>query len=176
MDMRMPVMDGYEATRAIKAREQERWRDEESKVQSHPSPITDSQFPIPKTAIIALTASAFQDERQTILSAGCDDFVAKPFREEVLLEKVSKHLGVAYVYEEPASETEGQTQHAQDILTSPDLKHYFSQMPTQWVEQLYNAAATCSDELVLELIAQIPQENALLIQVLTNLVKNFQFQ
>ena len=61
MDMRMPVMNGYEATERIK-----------------------SHFKGQATYIIALTASTFEEERAIVLSAGCDDFVRKPFREEVL--------------------------------------------------------------------------------------------
>jgi CheY-like chemotaxis protein len=82
MDMRMPVMDGYEATKRIKFH---------LKGQA--------------TVIIALTASAFEEDRTMILSAGCDDFVRKPFQEEVLLEKIATHLGVRYVYEESSQPT-----------------------------------------------------------------------
>jgi CheY-like chemotaxis protein len=57
MDLRMPVMDGYEATRRIKA-------DPEGR----------------KTVVVALTASAFAEDRQRVQAAGCDDFVSKPFR------------------------------------------------------------------------------------------------
>jgi len=73
MDMRMPVMDGYEATRQIKAH---------LKGQA--------------TVIIALTASALEEEKAIILSAGCDDFVRKPFREDVILDKLTEYLGVSY--------------------------------------------------------------------------------
>jgi two-component system sensor histidine kinase/response regulator len=155
MDMRMPVMDGYEATRLIKAR---------------------NQSLITKTIIIALTASTFEDERQMILSAGCDDFVGKPFREEVLLEKVSQHLGAVYICEEKAQNKEDTTQKTQAILTPTDIKHYLSQMPAEWVVKLHNAGALGSDNLVLELITQIPQENALLIATLSDLVNEFQFE
>jgi PAS domain S-box-containing protein len=82
MDMRMPVMDGYEATKQIK-----------------------SHLKGQATVIIALTASAFEEDRTMILSAGCDDFVRKPFQEEVLLEKIATHLGVRYVYEESSRST-----------------------------------------------------------------------
>jgi two-component system sensor histidine kinase/response regulator len=77
MDMRMPVMDGYEATKRIK-----------STLQGQ------------ATVIIALTASAFEEDRHLVLSAGCNDFLRKPFREEVLWEKMAHHLGVRYLYGE----------------------------------------------------------------------------
>jgi signal transduction histidine kinase/ActR/RegA family two-component response regulator len=77
MDMRMPVMDGYEATRRIKS-------------------TTRGQ----STVIIALTASAFEHERSMVLSEGCDDFVRKPARESVIFQKLVEHLGVRFVYED----------------------------------------------------------------------------
>jgi signal transduction histidine kinase/CheY-like chemotaxis protein len=75
MDMRMPVMDGREATRRIKAEAQE--------------PVV----------IVALTASSFESERRDILAAGCDDFLRKPFREPELFAVLEHRLGVRFVYE-----------------------------------------------------------------------------
>ena len=75
MDMRMPVMDGYEATKRIKA-------------------TTKGQA----TAVIALTASTLEEERAIVLSTGCDDFVRKPFRESEIFETMRKHIGVRYIY------------------------------------------------------------------------------
>ncbi len=77
MDMRMPVMDGYQATREIKA-------------------TTKGQA----TVIIALTASALEEDRQIILSEGCDDYLRKPFRENVLFDALTRHLGVRFVTQE----------------------------------------------------------------------------
>jgi two-component system sensor histidine kinase/response regulator len=77
MDIRMPVIDGYGATRAIREAEGEARR----------------------TKIIALTASVFDHDRETIIAAGCDDFVAKPFLEETLFSKLAQHLGVRWDYE-----------------------------------------------------------------------------
>lgn len=82
MDMRMPVMDGYEATTRIKA-------------------TTQGQA----TVIVALTASAFEEERAIVLSAGCDDFMRKPFREADIFAMMAQYLGVRYRYTTDAPET-----------------------------------------------------------------------
>jgi two-component system sensor histidine kinase/response regulator len=77
MDIRMPEMNGYEATRHIK-----------NSQNGH------------ETVIIALTASAFAEDRSEILAAGCDDFVSKPFRDSDIFEQMARHLGVTYTYDE----------------------------------------------------------------------------
>ncbi|MGK7877190.1 MAG: PAS domain S-box protein [Xenococcaceae cyanobacterium] len=153
MDMRMPVIDGYEATKYIKA-------------------TTKGQA----TVIIALTASAFEEDRAVVLSAGCNDFMRKPFREEVLWEKMAQHLGVRYIYEEP--ESNAQSHRARERAKSPldqPLDFHLSQMPSEWIQQLQQAAAECSDDLILELIEQIPEENAPLAIALKDLAENFLF-
>jgi CheY-like chemotaxis protein/nitrogen-specific signal transduction histidine kinase len=81
MDFRMPVMDGREAIRRIRAAD---------------------GGPEPK--IIAVTASAMDENRLDLMAIGADDFISKPFREIELFEKIQTHLGVEYVYaEEPAA-------------------------------------------------------------------------
>jgi CheY-like chemotaxis protein len=152
MDMLMPVMDGYQATKHIKA-----------------SPKGQ------ETVIIALTAHAFQEEQTAILEAGCDDFLYKPFNEKVLLEKMAHHLGVRYIYEEEKSTVQQLRQKKQDISTEADLKYYIAQMPAEWVEKIYHAACMGSDENLLELIEQIPQEYFPLVNALSELVYNFGF-
>ena len=73
MDLRMPVMDGIEATRRI--RELEGGRD---------------------VKIAAVTASGFVGQRSEVLAAGLDDYVAKPYRPDEIFECMERHLGVRY--------------------------------------------------------------------------------
>ena len=80
MDLRMPVMDGYEATRRIR--------------EAHGTGVK----------IVALSASVFVDNRTQALVDGADAFIAKPFREEDLLEQIRQLTGVEYECR-PASDT-----------------------------------------------------------------------
>jgi len=77
MDLVMPKMDGYEATRQIR------------------------QIPeLRNTVVIAISASASDQIRQESLAAGCNDYIAKPFDAEVLLEKLHLYLFLEWIYEE----------------------------------------------------------------------------
>jgi CheY-like chemotaxis protein len=150
MDMQMPVMDGYEATQQIK-----------SHVQGQ------------ATVIIALTASAFEENRSHILSIGCDDFIRKPFREEVLFSKIADHLGVCYVYEQSAQPSATFTPQPQATERHELSAASLSVMPSQWISQLHRAAEGCQDEEILALIEQIPEPYSALKLALADLVDNF---
>ena len=150
MDMQMPVMDGYEATQQIK-----------SHVQGQ------------ATVIIALTASAFEENRSHILSIGCDDFIRKPFREEVLFSKIADHLGVCYVYEQSAQSVAAFTPQPQATERYELSAASLSVMPSQWISQLHRAAEGCQDEEILALIEQIPEPYSALKLALADLVDNF---
>ncbi|NET36110.1 MAG: response regulator, partial [Cyanothece sp. SIO1E1] len=165
MDMRMPIMDGYEATRQIRA------------IETSPamslSPAISALHA--RTIIIALTASAFEEERAIVLSAGCDDFVRKPFREEVIFEKIAEHLGVQYVYQEQTEdkgpEEEILSAASSGLFNSSTLKI----MPAEWINQLHQAASKGSDQEILRLVERIPASCVSLATVLTGLANNFQF-
>ena len=83
MDRRMPVMDGEEATRRIRA-----------------LPGGD------KVKIVAVTASAFKEQQQEMLGAGMDEFVRKPYRAAEIYDCLSKQLSIRYVYEAEAEAEE----------------------------------------------------------------------
>jgi two-component system, sensor histidine kinase and response regulator len=166
MDMRMPILDGYEATREIRIQEQKR---------REASSITLDQLPITKTIIFALTASAFEEQRQKILAIGCDDFIRKPLQTEILFEKIRQSLGVKYDYEEESS-GEAQTNKVEQILSEADYHRLLSQMPPEWLAKVYEAASECCDDIISELIEEIPPEQATLANALTDLIENFQFK
>ena len=152
MDMRMPVMDGYAATQAIKAHPQGR-----------------------ETVIIALTASAFEEMQKDILAAGCDDFLRKPFRQEVLLAKMSEHLGVRYLYEEPADATEHKEKRSKEEASDSKIEFHLSQMPREWIEQVHRGAKECNDDKIIQLLEDIPPENSPLARAIADLANNFLF-
>jgi signal transduction histidine kinase/CheY-like chemotaxis protein len=148
MDMRMPVMDGYEATKRIKA-------------------TTKGQA----TAIVAVTASSFEEQRAIILSTGCDDFIRKPFREADIFDALHKHLGVSFVYDETAASPTS-TQIDTDSLT-PDA---IATLPTNLVANLHQATIDGDKDLMLTLIDQIREQNKPLANALTTLVNNFRYK
>ncbi|MEW7988228.1 MAG: ATP-binding protein [Candidatus Thiodiazotropha sp.] len=81
MDMRMPVMNGYEAT---------------SRIRDLPGGD--------KVKIVALTASAFKEQRQKILDAGCNDVVRKPYHNHEIFDAMAEQLGIRYRYEDASGE------------------------------------------------------------------------
>ncbi len=147
MDMRMPVVDGYEATKRIKA-------------------TTKGQA----TAIIALTASTLEEERAVVLSAGCDDFMRKPFREGDIFEMMHKHIGVRYVYSEPTKniveENEKQDQFRPDSIgtLSPEL-----------LMMLKNATTEANMIAIDEVIEEIRASNPAIANHLATLADEFEY-
>lgn len=153
MDMRMPVLDGYEATKQIRCQSEGK-----------------------TTAIIALTAFAMESDRNAAIKAGCDDYISKPFQAEVVFAKMAEHLGLRYVYasNNQLSSAKPQTQQP----TQPDLLSVssLSVMPSEWINTLHQAAVLCDDEEIFRLIETIPNEHASLTTQLSSLAHDFQFQ
>ncbi|MBD1849219.1 GAF domain-containing protein [Leptolyngbya sp. FACHB-711] len=155
MDIHMPIVNGYEATQRIRELEQQ-------------------QPNLQRTCIIAITASAFAEQRQATLAAGCDSFVSKPFRREELQAVLSKHIGITFL-PKPSSKTAIPQSGSPGHKSPLDASTLAALMPPDWIAQLHFAAAQGNDTKSLALIAQIPSEHSTLVTALTNLVKRYQF-
>lgn len=127
--------------------------------------------------MISLAGSAFEEDRIVALSTGCDDFVHKPFRTEVIFEKMAEHLGVRYLYGSPqlrSSSPENSSALPQKSTLPPDeLRQALVEMPVDWLEQLHQAATKVNAKQILQLIEQIPLANVPLANALNHLVKTF---
>ncbi|MEJ2425650.1 MAG: PAS domain S-box protein [Candidatus Thiodiazotropha sp.] len=121
MDMRMPVMDGYEASRRIKALSGDG-----------------------EVRIAALTASAFEEDREAVLAAGCDAFVRKPLKESELFKVMGDLLGVRYIYKEVAPEP-----------LAPVSTLELDELPAELTTELKAAALALDMEKLQELIERI---------------------
>ncbi len=170
MDIRMPVLDGYGAARAIRDLEQE----------INQSPAISS----PKTIIIALTASAFQEQKQVILAAGCDDIIIKPLQSDVLLNKIAQYLKVEYIYQYSSVGVVNQNTSNSQEVDLAQLQILLRQQPAAWLAKIQQAAVQGNDQLIVQLVQQIPVEQETtgfsqheeLAITLSNLAQNFQFE
>ncbi|HOU14730.1 MAG TPA: response regulator [Anaerolineae bacterium] len=147
MDLRMPVMDGFEATRRIKA-------------------LPHGQ----DTVVLALTASAFENQREQALAAGCDGFVRKPFREAELLEALHKYLGARYVY------LEDEPSISQPVTLLTLFPAALKTLPPDLLTRLERAAAQIDMAGVEQAIAEIRAHNISVADALTALADEFAYE
>ena len=131
MDMRMPLMDGLEAARRIKA-------------------SADGKRPV----VAAHTAHALEEERERFLAAGCDDFVRKPYREQEIFEVMRKHLGLKYVYEQGEKEERAVARGSELSLEQ------FVNLPADLLQQLHQAVVEVDRTRAIALIGQITRQDA----------------
>jgi signal transduction histidine kinase/ligand-binding sensor domain-containing protein/CheY-like chemotaxis protein len=147
MDMRMPVMDGYEATRRIKS-------------------TTRGMA----TIVIALTASALEEDRAVILSEGCDDYVRKPFRDQELFDVIARHLGVQYLYDEGEPETAG----GEPAGDSRRLAAQLGKEGAGWLAELERAAILGDGGAIRRLAAQVADGQPALAEEMVRLADRFE--
>ncbi len=145
MDMSMPVMDGYTATEHIRKTEVGQ-----------------------RVAIIALSAHAFEDQRQKILNVGCDDFISKPYVEEDLFASIEQHLGVQFVCEGLNAKEKSSHLLAADIPT---------ELPENIKADLLAATAVLDQERCLAILEQerlslVPE----IASELSALIENYKFE
>ncbi|MCC3416842.1 MULTISPECIES: hypothetical protein [unclassified Microcoleus] len=104
------------------------------------------------------------------MSKGFDDFVAKPFREAVIFEKMARPLGVRYIYQEESPRKSEQDEPVVQ-LTSESL----SVLPRESIEKLYKAAACGDEQAVRLLIERVALSQKQIAAALTKLVDNQYF-
>jgi CheY-like chemotaxis protein len=148
MDMRMPVMDGYEATRYIKS-------------------TTKGQA----TVIIAVTASALEEDRNVILSEGCDAYVRKPFRDTEIFDEFEKHLGIQFIYDE-APEVISKEIGAQKAF---EVQDELSKLSIAQLKSLHKAVTTGDVSLINQLLDGINEQSSNLNQHFRALVERYEF-
>ena len=143
-------MDGYEATRQIKARAEATGR---------------------STIVIALTASAFEEDREAVLESGCDDFVRKPFREQKIFDVLYRHLGVRFIYEtvKPAPNEAAS-------VSPEDLRNAVEALSAAWATNLYDAAVALDADQMLALIESVRPQAPHLSDVLAQWVRAFEYE
>ena len=148
MDVHMPVMDGLEATRRIKA-------DPRGK----------------ETVIMALTASAMDDDRRAASQSGADDFLAKPCHEDELLEKIRVLLNIAYDYEE-TSGAEVQPPAAAEALCAEKLRR----LPQELLGELRDAILDGNKNLLNRLIVKVREtQDTVAAQALQELADRYEY-
>src|SRR5688500_1935714 len=146
MDFRMPVMDGHEAIRRIRAMDGGK-----------------------EPKIIAVTASAMDENRQELMAIGADDFIGKPFREADLFQKIHAHAGVEYVYAEdsPVEALDEAVELTPESLAgcSPDL-----------IESLRDAVITADLDQLLAKIQEVEDCDPRVARALRRLAEDFQYE
>jgi PAS domain S-box-containing protein len=172
MDIRMPELDGCEATQQIRAEEQ-KWKIANREAPLSTLSLTQLPVPISKTAIIALTAIAFAEERSQILAAGCDDIILKPFQEEEIFAKMSEHLGIRYIYAQ--SRDSGKLIEKETLSPEATLK-LLAKMSSTWIDKLNIAATKADADLIAELLQQEPVLDLILGNTLLDWTDNYQFE
>jgi CheY-like chemotaxis protein len=114
-----------------------------------------------------------EEERAVVLSAGCDDFLRKPFREDEIFTLMNKHIGVRYVYEESTANTASTVSKTdtQDALT----QEAFAAVPRELLASLEHAACFAYMSEIDRYIEQIRSYNATVADALATLALDFEY-
>jgi signal transduction histidine kinase/CheY-like chemotaxis protein len=146
MDMRMPVMDGYEATRRIRK-------------------LAGGK----EVKILALTASAFKEQEEKILAAGSDAVLHKPYHEQALFTAMGEQLNLRYVYEETS---DLQSQNTLPKLDAEDLLH----LPMEWRDEFLSSAQMGDIDALLSLTRTLPASESEIKTKLDRYINEFQLE
>lgn len=151
MDMKMPVMDGRQATKEIKSR-----------------PGGE------QTVVIAVSAGAWEEERKTVLADGPDDFIRKPFREGDVFNILGAHLGLEYAYQQDDRQ-EASRNAPMNRCTTLELNE-LANLPSRLLNELEEAAEKLDVDHLRELLHDVRKLNPFLAEGLSNLLKQYDFE
>ncbi|XYH97405.1 ATP-binding protein [Sorangium sp. So ce1128] len=147
LDLRMPLLDGYEAASRIKSSPRGR-----------------------ETVVVAMTASAFEQNRTLAAEAGCDDFVSKPFRDADIFNLLTKHLGARFEHEDRPAE-----RRPAPAARSVDLARAAAELPPSLRKDLRRAATRLDAKAVQAAIEQFRPEDAELAGAVAELARGYRF-
>ncbi|MEG4285323.1 response regulator [Microcoleus sp. A006_D1] len=171
MDVRMPVMDGYEATKEIKARIQQREQEQQGNGEMN---ISHPESPIPK--IVALTASTIEGRRSFALLVGCDDFISKPFRKTDIFDTLNQHLGVKYLYSNSTDFTStGDRNNLSDSPSNAALA-YLPKLPAEWIDNMKQVIRNADFDLIARTIEEVRDAHPEFAEILQGHLDNFDYQ
>jgi CheY-like chemotaxis protein len=150
MDMRMPVLSGEEATRQIKAR-----------MAARPETV--------RSVVVALSASAFNGNRDHFLACGCDEFTGKPFRAEELFAILERRAGLRFT-------RAGAVPTADAPLSLDEVAARLASCPAAWRADLRSAVALGDFERITDLLAQLGETDAALHAALAQSAYNYDLE
>lgn len=154
MDVKMPNMNGKEATQRIRATPEGK-----------------------KVKILGTTAIAFEEEQQEIQESGYDDILSKPLDKNLLYQKIAEYFSLEYRYETSPQQNLNhplQVRFTSSGKLDPNhallLRSELSKMPKPWRDRLYDAVTTLNEKMVLNLIEEMPECNLSCKDMLEDLV------
>jgi PAS domain S-box-containing protein len=152
MDMHMPVMDGVEATRRIR---------------QHPGGT--------ETAIIALTASAMDEDRRAIMQSGVNDFVSKPCQEHELLQKMQACLNLSYLYDGTEAPRNDSGAALGSDPKSAAIEDLLQELPPDFARDLQLAIQNGDKGRLDQLIEQVGERDVAVSNALKDLADRYEY-
>ncbi len=149
MDLRMPVMDGFEAAQEIRKSEVGK-----------------------KLPIIGLSASILESDRHRVAESGFDEFLQKPFADDDLLAMIEKHLGSIFTYEKRATGAKkGEKESAMPEVES----NLLAGVPIELVENMRTATINANFTELMDLIAEVEKHSKKAAGRLRHLASTFDY-
>ena len=154
MDMRMPVMDGFEAIRRIKVHQRE-----------HETAR--------KTPVIAVTASTLDLDRKEIMKTGTDSYLGKPFRENELFDAIGEVMNIYFLYEAQAPSEDERRVFPED---AEKFASSVAHLPADLVGALQRAITNADLDGVLELCDEMEKHDRDLASIVRRQTQAYEYE